>query len=222
MNFLAHFLLCPTGKSADYQLGSLLPDIAKRAGLLLVPQRIGDWHTSEFGEFISGVRLHWTADKAFHNSVLFETGNQLWKKALPDAAMKGVNRKFFLNHLLFEMWLDRLLIQEGPQRPGVMYSRLSEVHVGRLEQFSGKVLNDREGRLVSVFRDFMRRRFIEDYANSQKFAQTAAGIFGHVTRQGGTMALVPAIIEAMKQLGPTEAGVLEMWYQFMSDVRVND
>ena len=50
----------------------------------------------------SGIELHWMADKKFHQSNLFNLGVALWKVHL-EKRFPGVERKFFLFHLLFEM-----------------------------------------------------------------------------------------------------------------------
>lgn len=214
MNFLAHFELTSDVDSPAFQLGGLLPDFAKRAGFQLTHHKISPDHEFRFPELVRGIRLHWLADKQFHRSELFEAGNLVWRNALNLVEFPWTERKFFLYHLLFEMWLDRLLILQNPQRPERMYQGLELAGKDSFSEFSKQVFDDQNSRLNSVYQDFMERKFISAYEDSTRFAQIASAFFGYITSQKETKLLIEPIQNALIILEPEEAGILAKWTEF--------
>lgn len=214
MNFLAHFELTIGDESPEFQLGGLLPDMAKRAGFQLTSHKITTEHENRFPDLVRGIRLHWLADKHFHQSILFETGNLLWKNALAEVGFPETQRKFFFYHLLFEMWLDRILIKQDVESPAFMYAQLGRVDLSRIEGFSNQVFGENQSQLLSVFRNFTERKFIAAYADASSFANMASGIFGHITHQQDTKKLINPILSALKVLDGNEDKIYRMWMEF--------
>ncbi len=219
MNFLAHFLLAKSSREDDFLIGSLLPDIARRAGFQLTASKLKDVDGRIYSELISGMELHWMADKKFHQSDLFNLGVALWKVHL-EKRFPGVERKFFLFHLLFEMWLDRLLLSRTPSHGLEMYDALSIADTETLALFSRQVLEDRSQSLVKTYQGFVRRKFILDYQDEILFARTATEVFSYVTQQPWREDWINPVVDSLSDLGKFESDVLYIWDLFEAGLQI--
>lgn len=213
MNFFAHFLLARQVDSPLFHCGSLLPDIAKRAGVSIVDKQIEPFFHL-YPHLIEGIRLHWHSDRLFHQSSLFEFATQAWKIRLESSELKTVSKKFFLNHLLAEMWLDRVLLEKHQGVGMEMYSSLEKVSFPELSQFSSLALNDHSGKLESTFSQFSKRKFILAYPDKLRFSEIASGVFGQVTQQPDTRFLMSIIGEVLEKLKSEEEPLLSHWNDF--------
>jgi|GEM_PF-6306765 hypothetical protein len=182
MNFLAHFLLAQHRDSPDFHLGSIFPDFGKRAGVPLQQSAFAGMVPGRHAELLGGMHLHWYADRLFHNSELFTSGYQLWKTEF-GSGISGLHRSFFLYHLLFEMWLDRILMQANPGAAFSMYQSLDCVNNSDVIDFALVYTPDQDKRLFHTTEDFRNRKFILQYENPEKFAGIASGVFAHATGQ---------------------------------------
>jgi hypothetical protein len=218
LNFLAHFLTAYPHPEDDVLIGALLPDIAKRAGVGLNAGKIKEEKGLIFHPLLSGIRLHWFADKKFHQSNLFQLGVALWKAHL-EKRFPGAERKFFLFHLLFEMWLDRLLLQQQPHVGLEMYDSLKIADTENLNLFSSRSLGDRKGSLVKTYQGFVEKRFVLDYADPERFARIGTEVFGYVTQQPFQEQWVSPVLDSLLELQRFEADVLYIWELFLSDLK---
>lgn len=213
MNFLAHFLLASRRKSADFHLGALLPDFGRRAGIPLQAAAFKNDEERDFPELLAGMHLHWQADKAFHGSDLFSEGYELWKTET-EADLTGLRRKFFLYHLLFEMWLDRILMDVNPLHALWMYESLARIDEDKLQHFSKTRARDSGQGLFRTLEDFRNRRFLLDYQDPEKFAGIAAGVFFHATGQARNDLLRPYLISKVESMDGHREIFLRKWEVF--------
>jgi hypothetical protein len=213
MNFLAHFILARNRKSPEYHLGALLPDLARRAGIPISKGDFVEINSGGHKDILEGMQLHWLADRHFHNSSLFQEGCNLWKSEI-GRDVEGLNRKFFLYHLLFEMWLDRLLLEKHPEAGDEMYESLYQVHEPGFRQFSLDHASDPEFRILSTLQDFQERKFILHYSAEERFAGIATGVFAHITRQAPDPGLKEYLLNKLPSLDRHGDVFLAAWEEF--------
>lgn len=218
MNFLAHFLLARPNDDDDFLIGSLLPDLARRAGIQMAGNKLKLVEGQLFSGLKTGIEFHWFADKKFHNSNLFNLGVALWKVHL-EKKFPGVERKFFLFHLLFEMWLDRLLLSRTPHSGHDMYDVLSLADVDTLELFAVQHLGDRNKQILKTFQGFVGRKFILDYQDEDQFAGIATEVFSHVTQQPWSERWRKPVVESLVELQKYESDVLYIWDLFSGELK---
>lgn len=218
MNFLAHYQLTQPGDEDDFRIGSLLPDIARRAEIALHQGKIRNLPDTAFLELIRGMELHWEADRQFHQAPLFDLGVGLWKVYL-GKKFPGVERKFFLFHLAFEMWLDRLILKRYPDSAIHMYDDLTLAGKDNLTRFAQVHLGDEEGFLNQTFEQFVNRRFILDYSDSGRFAGIVTDIFSRVTKQEWNENWMDPVVDSLRELERFESDVLFIWEQFSGNFR---
>ena len=217
MNFLAHFLLTDPLDSPEYQLGGLLPDIAKRAGILIKPAQL-EYVPLSFLQLKKGIELHWKADRLFHNSKLFGFGMELWKKQLHAVIPTSISKTFFLYHLLFEMWLDRVLMMHQIGSDQAMYSQLEQVNLENLKAFASQVLDDQKSKLIRSFQGFQSRRFVSQYRQLEGFSEIAVDVFNYVTDQSLNGQFKDKIERILVELEVEETGILVRWNQLRSEI----
>jgi hypothetical protein len=214
MNFLAHFLLAPEYSTSDFRLGSVLPDLARRAGIRILPAHLSNENAHPLED---GIRFHWNVDLRYHNSTLFSESCGYWKNQL-DMELPGVSRKFFLYHLLAEMWLDRVILIQNPDAAAKMYQVFQSLEMAGLESFSSRI-SDSEGKIRQTVDDFNRRQFVSDYSNPEKFAAIASGVFCYVSGQQEKKSfLQDRISEALSQVDFLRNELFLSWVHFRNEI----
>lgn len=218
MNFLAHYLIAQPTTDDDFLIGALLPDMARQAGIQITGSKMKDVHGQLFSGMKSGMELHWMADKKFHQSSLFNLGVALWKVHL-EKRFPGVERKFFLFHLFFEMWLDRILLAREPSQGLEMYDNLALADVETLTHFSTQHLGDVNQQVVKTYKGFVNRKFILDYQNEVLFARIGTEVFSYVTQQVWNENWQNPVMEALIELQKFELDVLYIWDEFVLELK---
>ena len=216
MNFLAHYLLATEIESSPlFLVGALLPDIAKRAGFS-TPKSLFTNTLELETKLTSGVQFHLKTDKYFHSNHLFQQGMAHWKHNF-DEQYLGVSKSFFLHHLLFEMWLDRILLGRELFSGIEMYKTLESIDSKILMEFFSVFYKDDSGKIMKVFEDFISRKFILKYAETSNFSKIASGVFGIITNQLLPLQLDKMILEKLHSMELYETYFLEVWEKFKID-----
>jgi len=216
MNFLAHYqLAADLETSPHFFAGAILPDIAKRAGFSTPNSLLKD-QQSAYINLYNGLKFHLEADRFFHNSFLFKEGMEQWKTGLDEKRLKS-SKTFFLHHLLFEMWLDRILLHENPEAGIEMYQNLERVESHFLNQFSRSFYTDETGKIQSVFEGFLQRKFVLSYTSDIHFNQIAKGVFENVTNQKSQPELLEILGEKLLEMETRKSQFFSHWNEFKSD-----
>lgn len=122
MNFIAHYFLDRTNPESLFALGAATPDLLSiynptfRIKKAHTRHLLGKQLSSSEAMLLSGIERHFSADAAFHTSAFFrqETGEiiRLLEEHFPGDMAP---RKYFVAHVLLELLLDKVLIQEHPE-----------------------------------------------------------------------------------------------------------
>lgn len=220
MNFLAHFLLSVHENSSEFHLGSILPDIARRAGIRIDSKAFDSADFPRHSPLEKGVLHHWKSDAIFHNHPLFHRACSIWKEEL-GPLIPAVSRRFFLFHLLAEIWLDRILMIQNKGAAEWLYASTSQVDHSLLNEFA-KRMGDHQEKMLTTFEEFQTRRFIIDYINPQYFASIASGVFAHGSRQANNPLLRQKIAGILPELDLYQAEMLKAWEQFSSELHSSE
>jgi len=213
MNFLAHYILASQIENPDFHTGAILPDIVRRAGFQLSKSVLPEEFPAQLELLMSGMDLHWFSDKHFHDSAFFWNGYNLWKDQI-GFQISGVNRKFFLYHLLFEMWLDRILQEANPDVGPAMYASLQKADPNLIRLFSFDILGDHTQKIQATLTDFNQRKFVLDYTDDLKFSGIASGVFAHATKQNQDTELRDLISKSVLKMDRYSEPVLKDWDLF--------
>jgi hypothetical protein len=81
-----------------------------------------------------------------------------------------VNRRWFMGHVLFEMLLDRLLINHQPQVGIDFYADLQELRLNDMQQFVSFHQHNDYDRFLRFFEHFRSVAYIQNYPDNNLFA----------------------------------------------------
>jgi len=156
------------------------------------------------------------ADRIFHQSSFFKTAESYISKHLDPTARWP--RKWFLNHLMVEIALDRALMDMDPALCQDFYDQLGNCDPEHLAQFlKESYISNYEQFAVSYTR-FVNFAFIFDYAYNEKIVialnrvYQRSGIEYEWTENDRNMIVeqLPGIISAVKSLIPGLADELKI------------
>ncbi len=130
MNFLSHQAVArnvaPDG-SPWFCLGNILPDLLSTAGRRLREGEVAKTQTNtpESAALLRGIRLHHATDRRFHGHPLFKGACAVASQLLLAAPFQTPPpRRFFLAHILVEIALDGVLVNQCPELSDDLYACL--------------------------------------------------------------------------------------------------
>lgn len=169
MNYFSHFFVDHIPGNHEYNTGLLLPDVTRNWIKTFKNHNSG----SVSGEqFYRGCLTHYAADKQFHSSPFFK---ELFREAgiiiNNSAFSSGLNRKWFLAHILLELMIDRILIGRFPELLDAFYFSLSHIKDGDLSVYLREQgMNEADtDYFFENFDHFRKVRYIYYYADNNKF-----------------------------------------------------
>jgi hypothetical protein len=176
MNFLSHYFFHQQD-SYHFNFGLVLPDLVRhfsKTHLSLLP----DYNHPHKNEIKNGSHYHFQGDKLFHQSDFFNEMTLVLKEKLDEKAQWP--RKWFLNHLLIEMTLDRALMEEYPDLCQQFYSDLSRVEDDLIHSFliDSGVTNTRD--FIEKHKRFVNFPFIFDYLHNEKLIYALGMVYKRV------------------------------------------
>jgi hypothetical protein len=143
MNFIAHFYMDRHVEDSLFFVGVSTPDWVSifnrsiRVKENRLPLIMENDATTAETSFYNGVLRHLEVDRVFHSSTFFEyeTGElgRLFKQHFAPGA---VPRSFFVAHVMFELVLDKVLIQADPSLLPAYYRHLESCCVEQVVQLT--------------------------------------------------------------------------------------
>jgi hypothetical protein len=207
MNFLSHFYFHQE-ENHHYNCGLVLPDLVKnfcQARLILQ----ADYKNDIKNALKSGSEQHQTADKIFHNSEFFNQANVAFASILNHHG--NWPRKWFLNHLLVEILLDRALMDENPTLCETFYNHLNQVKLPLTIEFLKESGVKQAHSFDDKFKRFVNFPFIFDYQHNEKIIFALSRVYQKVgieyewtsTDKEVLLGHLPSLLEICKDMMPT-------------------
>ncbi|HHG83281.1 MAG TPA: hypothetical protein ENJ82_00910 [Bacteroidetes bacterium] len=171
MNFISHFYADRTHTDSHFVIGSVSPDLLSIYNSQL---RIKNSHLSKFEKtgdntvsegFWNGLERHFFVDKVFHSSPNFVIETKKISTLLTERfPHTETPRKFFIAHILLELLLDKILIDQKPGILEAFYAHFSSQgdfsEIQRMTQLvSGNQLNSYD----AFLRKFLDKKYLYHY-----------------------------------------------------------
>lgn len=116
-----------------------------------------------------GVKQHHEDDAWFHATPKFtELSWEFTDRARRALPQDEGFRPSFLGHILVEILLDSVLIEEAPQRLEAYYAAVDSLDAQAVEQLVGQLAGRPVERIAELLPLFSRERFLSDYASDEK------------------------------------------------------
>ena len=203
MNLLSHFACArhlPPAVQAGSALGDLLPLYRRRVRPLPLAER---WSrdpdgAAELADVAEGVRFHLRVDSRFHRDPLFlETSGRI-SRALREASAAPGLKRFFPAHILTEMFLDHLLMDQDPALAGAFYDLFGGDTRELMTRFASAHPETEPEEFARFLERFVRERFLEGYRDMEgvlRRAQRMLVRFGQRELEPGETAAVRRVLE---------------------------
>ena len=172
MNYFSHFLLIHNQENEYETLGCILPDLIRDQKLLF---------SNEFDDALQsvnsnhkhlsiGIKNHIQSDAIFHNSDFFKTYTKAISTAIRESDKIRINKyTYFVAHILLELYIDYLLIEERSNLLTKFYKNLTSVDDTVLSDFFDQYFPQSDMELFLLKKDkFVSSRFLYDYENLDK------------------------------------------------------
>jgi hypothetical protein len=160
MNFLAHYHFFKTTDN-EHNLGLILPDLLHHFCQQHYPHHLIE-KSNTFEGFHKGCKTHLLTDKYFHNSIHFKSLLTRFKTQLNHKV--DWPRKWFFNHVLAEMLIDRIILLKAPNEAEEMYAALRRIEPIRLSEFLISIKANPDI-FLPAFERFIAAAFIKQYAS---------------------------------------------------------
>lgn len=167
VNYLSHYYFDREEDSKYFNIGLILPDLARHhiPKLRINPYKNIEFTTDEIGSINKGCNRHFASDRKFHNWNVFVTLSQESTDTMRESGDKDLDRDFFLSHILIEMMLDKILLDQNPTLADDFYNMIDSVEMDwilKYLRYSG--LQDDE-LFKGNHRRFMKAAFLKHYTS---------------------------------------------------------
>lgn len=178
MNYFAHFFIDHADERPHYTAGLILPDLVRnthrnlRLPALNLPHYTPDNPITHLNE---GVARHHFIDHRFHNSPFFEQQLSGLKALLYARSFESIVKyRYFLAHVLLEMMIDAVLIEQYPKRCSAFYQQLAATDEKVLTIYlaTSGITDEQIGQILTHFSRFHTSQYLYHYRH------TAGLLFG--------------------------------------------
>jgi hypothetical protein len=145
----------------------VLPDLARAhiPKLRINPYRNIEFTTEEIGAINRGCNRHFESDRKFHNWATFVRLSQEAIDQIRESGDKDLDRDYFISHILVEILLDKILLEQNPNLAEEFYTMINSVEMDwilKYLRYSG--LQDDE-LFKGNHRRFMKATFLKKYTS---------------------------------------------------------
>lgn len=128
-----------------------------------------DASDGRLADLARGVKQHHQDDAWFHATPKFtELSWEFTDRARRELPQDEGFRPSFLGHILVELLLDSVLIDEDPQQLEAYYTAVDSLDAEAVEQLVGQLAGRPVERIAELLPLFSRERFLSDYASDEK------------------------------------------------------
>ncbi|MEM7370531.1 MAG: hypothetical protein AAF587_18110 [Bacteroidota bacterium] len=171
MNFISHFYLDRHLNDSSFFTGVSTPDLVSvfdrtiRLKARKMPLLMENEATPDEISFYQGVLRHFEGDRIFHTSTFFEEETGRINEILHDAFGDQVERGFFIAHILFELLLDKILIQHDSSLLTEFYHHLTARPVKEYVRLTEWVTRVPMPSYDGFLKKFIRKRYLYRYTD---------------------------------------------------------
>lgn len=177
MNFISHYFY-DCNNNPYHNVGLVLPDLVRSFTQKHLNLNLNEEYNDQEIQLLNGCIKHFQKDKFFHQSDFFESSIHKITNVIGNQA--SWPRKFFLNHVLVEILLDRVLLDKNPKLCDEFYLQLKSVDLEILSSFLVKngVLN--VDYFIQGYLKFIQISFIYDYLDNKKIVTALSQLYKKV------------------------------------------
>lgn len=172
MNFISHFYLDRKVNDSLFFAGVSTPDLVSvfdrniRLKKSRMPLIMENEASQDEISFYNGVMRHFEADRIFHSSDFFTEETHFIARLIESTFEKPeYERTFFVAHILFELLLDKILIQQDQTLVPEFYRHLETYPVHELVRLTEWVTHTPMPSYDSFLKKFMSKKYLSNYVD---------------------------------------------------------
>jgi hypothetical protein len=172
MNFIAHFYMDRHVEDTLFFVGVSTPDWVSifnrqiRVKENRLPLIMENEATPAEISFYHGIVRHLEVDRVFHSSSFFEYETAEISRLLKlHFAEEAVSRRFFVAHVMFELVLDKVLIQADPSLLPAYYSHLESCDMDQIVQLTEWITATPMPGYDGFVGKFIHKKFLYQYTD---------------------------------------------------------
>lgn len=182
MNYLSHFYFDRDEDNKYYNIGLILPDLARShiPKLRINPYKNITFTTKEISSMNDGTNKHFASDRKFHNWMVFVDLTNRATDMIRESGDKDINRDYFITHIMVEVLLDKILLDQNPTLADDFYDMINSVEMDWILKFMRYAGLQDDELWKGQHRRFMKAAFLKNYTSIENVVaaveQVAANI----------------------------------------------
>ncbi|MEY2923470.1 MAG: hypothetical protein RLZZ337_10 [Bacteroidota bacterium] len=167
VNYLSHFYFDRSEDNKYYNIGLILPDLARShiSKLRINPYRNIEFTTFEITSINDGCNKHFASDRKFHNWMTFVDLTTRATDMIRESGDKDINRDYFITHILVELLLDKILVDKNPSLPDDFYEMVASVEMDWILKYMRYAGLQDDELWKGQHRRFMKAGFLRNYTS---------------------------------------------------------
>ena len=160
MNFIAHYYMDRHVEDSYFFLGVNTPDLVSIHNRRIklkehsMPLLMENHASAAEVNFYNGALRHLEVDRVFHTSPFFAKETEILSQLFKERFAEGtIHRSYFLAHILFELMLDRVMMQDDPSLLSSYYGHWDKVPIPEVIRLTEWVT----GKKLPVYEKFLKK-----------------------------------------------------------------
>ncbi len=178
MNYLSHYYFDRDEDNKYFNIGLILPDLARShiAKLRINPYKNITFTTKEIASMNDGCNKHFASDRKFHNWMTFVELTNKATDMIRESGDKDINRDYFITHIMVEILLDKILLDQNPTLADDFYAMIDSVEMDWILKFMRYAGLQDDELWKGQHKRFMKAAFLKSYTSVENVVAAVEGV----------------------------------------------
>ncbi len=178
MNYLSHYYFDRDEYNKYFNIGLILPDLARShiAKLRINPYKNITFTTKEIASMNDGCNKHFASDRKFHNWMTFVDLTNKATDMIRESGDKDINRDYFITHIMVEILLDKILLDQNSTLADDFYAMIDSVEMDWILKFMRYAGLQDDELWKGQHKRFMKAAFLKSYTSVENVVAAVEGV----------------------------------------------
>lgn len=178
MNYLSHYYFDRDEDNKYFNIGLILPDLARShiAKLRINPYKNITFTTKEIASMNDGCNKHFASDRKFHNWMSFVELTNKATDMIRESGDKDINRDYFITHIMVEILLDKILLDQNQTLADDFYAMIDSVEMDWILKFMRYAGLQDDELWKGQHKRFMKAAFLKSYTSVENVVAAVEGV----------------------------------------------
>jgi len=178
VNYLSHYYFDRDEDNKYFNIGLILPDLARShiAKLRINPYKNITFTTKEIASMNDGCNKHFASDRKFHNWMTFVDLTNKATDMIRESGDKDINRDYFITHIMVEILLDKILLDQNPTLADDFYAMIDSVEMDWILKFMRYAGLQDDELWKGQHKRFMKAAFLKSYTSVENVVAAVEGV----------------------------------------------